>query len=469
MAYLFGTAPAVAAFWFAFRCSQLLRRILGEGALHLAFVPHFEKLRHQEERSARIFFSLLYRSLTGWVVVLIVIGEIVLSWIQPGVSPSLQEGVILTRILLPTLLPIVLYALNSSFHFCQQSFFLPSLAPLCMNGVWIAALCCMKGWLPSRAMMTLAWTLHIAFFLQWIVTWPAAYRFGIWRGIGETNRQIYDLLRPFAFVVIGVTATQINSALDGLFAQLAHPEGNAYLWYALRLQQLPIGLFGVATVSALLPPLSRAFQKKDQPQVDALLTQSMRHLAFWMIPSTAGLILMARPLIDCLYHHGAFSSHSLEATASCLQAYALGLWPMTLVLVLAAPFYARHQYRQPTLLALGVIVGNVLWNIGCVVVFHQGPTTLALGTSLASWVNALLLARTLHMHILSAYTKKVIFATLGASGVVFLVLTTLPHLSRWPCLVIEGGCFVASGLGFLRMQGVSLRSPKSIQNEIKKA
>lgn len=461
MAILFGTAPAVAAFWFAFRCSQLFRRVLGEGALHLAFVPHFEKLRHEHEEAARSFFSVLYRTLTQWVIVLIVCGELLCMWLQPYLPPSLQEGMRLTRILLPTLLPIVLYALNSSFHFCQQSFFLPSLAPLCMNGVWIAALCCMQGWLPERAMETLAWTLHGAFFLQWAVTWPAAYRFGRWTGAQHETHQLRKLLRPFILVVVGVTATQINSALDGVFGQLAHPEGTAYLWYALRLQQLPLGLFGVAAVNALLPPLSRAFQRGEQDQVDQLLQQALDYLAFWMIPATAALGLMGKPLVACLYHHGAFSAQAVEATASCLQAYGLGLWPMTLVLVLATPFYARHQYRLPTVFALSSIAGNIIWNWSCVIGFHQGTTCLALGTSLASWVNALLLARVLRISLFSVYTWKVILATLGASGVTWALATYLA-VSGWTQLCMEGATFVVTGLCLLRIQGVLWQGARTI-------
>lgn len=396
MAAAFGTTPTVAAFWMAFRFAHLTRRLFGEGALHAAFVPHFEALRKEEPKQAARFFFDLSMGITLLLLLLAFAAEGVLGgfFLFSNMSPSSLEVVKLTMLMLPALVFISLYALNTSLLNCERSYFLPSVAPSFLNGVWVVAVFCLWYFGVKEAMEKLAMILVFAFALQWLVTLPPVYRYlrqELKEGKPFAGKEIAALIRPFLLSLIGVAATQINSALDALFARAADPEGPAYLWYAIRIQQLPLALFGLALTGALLPPISRAIQNKDRAQYLFFLNFALRRVAVLMIPLTIGLVIGGFSGVNLIYGHGEFSAQALLKTTSCLFAYALGLVPMTAVLILAAACYAQKEYKEPAFLSLGCVALNIALNALFVFVLHMGAISIAVATSFVAFVNALLL------------------------------------------------------------------------------
>lgn len=390
MAACFGTIPAVAAFWMAFRFAHLLRRLFGEGALNAAFIPHFERLRKDDPKKGARFFYDLSLGLTLILLVLTITLEVTLGGflIFKQMSEGAKEVVRLTMILLPALLFISLYALNTSLLNCERSYFIPSVAPAALNLVWIAALALLWNRIPTEALQYLAMILVFAFALQWLVTLPKVLQ--TLRGSLDqapfSPRELLIIARPFLLGMIGVAATQINSALDAIFARLADPQGPALLWYAIRLQQLPLALFGIGLTGALLPPISRAFEQGNLEKYRHFIRFACGKAFTLMLPTTCAIFVLGFASVNLIYGHGAFNATA--PTTLCLFAYGAGLFPMTLVLIFASAFYAQKNYRTPTLLSLAAVSLNIVLNALFVLAFHWGPLSIALATTLTSLLHA---------------------------------------------------------------------------------
>jgi len=400
MAAVFGTVPAVAAFWMAFRFAHLLRRLFGEGALHAVFVPHFESLRKRKSELAARFFYDLSTGVALFLILIIAIVEGILGGILlfSQMSEDNKEILRLTMVMMPALVFISLYALNTSLLNCERSFFLPSVAPSALNLLWVLAIFLVWQKPVSRAIEYLAMIIVLAFALQWAVTVPKVFQY-LSKELGDkwgenrfAGREMLQIMRPFALGVIGVAATQINSALDAVFARMADPQGPAYLWYALRIQQLPLAVIGVGLTGALLPPIARAVQRQETKQYLHFLNFALKRAILWMLPTTAALFVLGFSGINLVYGHGKFCQDSIIETTFCLWAYGSALIPMIFVLILASAFYAHKNYRIPTLLSLFTVALNILLNTLFVFIFHLGVISIALATTLSTCLNSGLLA-----------------------------------------------------------------------------
>jgi putative peptidoglycan lipid II flippase len=250
------------------------------------------------------------------------------------------------------------------------------------------------------AMMGLSFGVFAAFGLQWRVTsrpvakWVrGAIGWREWFRPALFSSEVKVFLRAISLGVIGIGAAQINSAVDAIFARIADPSGPAYLWYAIRVQQLPLALFGIAIAGALLPPLSRAMQGGDLARYRDLMQKGLRQSASLMIPCTFAMIVLAESGLDLLYGHGDFMARDVAATGLCLQAYALGLTPMVYTLLLANGFYAQKKYGWPMRCSLVSVGCNALLNTIFVLVFHWGAVSIAIATSASAFVNCTMLSR----------------------------------------------------------------------------
>lgn len=401
MAFAFGTQDSVAAFLVAFRWSHLLRRLLGEGALQAAFIPQFEKLRSEStERACRLFCDLCVLLTLILTVIVVVSMAGLWGFLNYGnLSPGNQEIVFLTLLMMPGLLFICLYGLNASLLQCERQYFISSAAPIAFNLIWILGVACIWKMSGPSAMPWLAGFIVIACMGEWLITVPSMLKIlkryqlsRLWQGISFYSKDISGLLGPLFLGMIGVGAAQVNNAMDTVFARYADAEGPAYLWYSIRLQQLPLALFGIAISGALLPPLSRAIKGNDLPRYRHFLAMALRRAMALMVPITFGLLVMGDSCINLLYGHGDFNADSTIGTTKCLWAYALGLIPMTLVLIMAPAFYAQGNYRTPTnasLLSMGL---NISLNAVMVMGFGLGAASVALATSISAWANFAILA-----------------------------------------------------------------------------
>lgn len=406
MAYVFGTQPAIAAFMVAFRFAHLFRRLFGEGALQSAFIPEFESLRHENKERAFLFFRDLTASLSLFLLLLIFVGcsGLGLCLKFDLLSRSNQEIVFLTLIMLPSLLFICLFGINASLLQCQKKYFITSIAPVAFNLIWILTVFLLNGIPIENATFYLALGIVGACFFQWIVTVPTTWNIlknqlstPIWRSINIYSNDLKILLKTFSLGVLGISASQINSAIDAVFARFADLEGPAMLWYAIRIEQLPLALFGIAVAGAIAPPLARAIKGNNTEQFHHFLTYAIDKTWAFMLPMTLLLIITGDLIVSLLFNRGDFNEHSVIGTTHCLWGYAFGLIPSALILVLAPACYAKKNYKLPALASLLALGLNTVFNTIFIVYLGLGSPSVAIATSLTAWINLSFLSRTLSL------------------------------------------------------------------------
>jgi putative peptidoglycan lipid II flippase len=390
MAFFFGSSPEIAAFMVAYRLANLGRRLIGEGNLQAGFTPHYEALKKGDPARAAAFFYDLSGSLGLVAFLLVALIEAALWAAGQWASPGWREIASLAMWIAPGLFFISLTGLNTALLQCERRYFAPAASPVLFNIGWIIAACL------APSMPYLALGITFAYALQWLfLHFRARSPLSPPAPVALFSPDVRQIIRPIGLGIIGVGALQINSALDAIFARLADPSGPAYLWYAIRIDQLPMGLFGVALSGALLPPLARAMQEGDQARyrflLDKALTASGKLMAFF----TVGYWVLGIPGINLLYGRGGFSPAAVLRTAECLTAYSFGLAPAVYVLLFAAGFYARKDYRAPTGAALVAVAVNVIGNALLVFLLDLGAASIAYATSVAAFVNCQLLARRL--------------------------------------------------------------------------
>lgn len=404
MAFAFGTGESVAAFFVAFRFAHLFRRLLGEGSMQSAFVPKFEELRQKDPKHACQFFMNLYGLLTVVLLGIVILGIVILAsthyWAD--FSYGNREIVSLMIIMAPSLLFICLYGLNASLMQCEGHYFVPSVAPVAFNFSWVIGAILLWRFPQDQPMYWLAAFVIIGSLLQWLMTVPHSIKIirnlhPKWETPAIFSQDLMQFGKPLFLGMVGVCATQINNALDAVIARYAQSDGPALLWYAIRLQQLPLALFGIALSGALLPPLSRAIKNNDLAKYKSFLTFAIQISVLIMIPISVGLYFFGDLLIDMIYRHGNFSAASTAATLPCLQAYCVGLTPMVLVLILAPAFYAKGLYSQTTTASVFAVGLNIA--LSCFFVFGLGwgAASIALATSLSAWANVAILGFSLRL------------------------------------------------------------------------
>lgn len=399
-AFCFGSHPAIAAFMVAFRFSNLLRRLFGEGQMPAGFVPYFETSRQRDPKRGALFFRDLMQSLSVFLLGLIALIEIILFlwWKYGNLEVSSRELLQLTMLMLPGTLFICLFGITASLLQCEKKFFLSGFAPIAFNLVWITTAFLYKKNTPQEAAFALSLSIILAFAMQWFMTLPGTVLYLRQHiSIKEFfkphlfSSEIRSLVKPILFGMIGVGAVQINTALDALFARISSLEGPAYLWYAIRMEQLPLALFGIALSSALLPPLARAVQENATEKYKGLLSFALHRTFMWIFPCTVAIFVLGAASVNLLYGRGDFSEQATQETLFCLWGYGLGLLPSVIVLLLAPAFYARKDFKIPMLASLYSVIFNILLNAVMVFLLNWGAFSIAVSTSIASFFNAIFL------------------------------------------------------------------------------
>jgi putative peptidoglycan lipid II flippase len=438
MAFTFGTSGAIAALMVAFRFAHLFRRLLGEGALQSAFIPKFEEIRKEDEARAVKFFSdvtvMLSLALCG--IVLLCMGGLGLCYRYTS-SSDVREILFLTLILMPSLFFICLYGLNSALLQCEKIYFIPSVAPLAFNVIWITGTIFLLPFTPEKAVPWLAGFIVLACAGQWLMTVPMTWKilkkyrsFPSFSGVFSFD--VKRLFTPLLLSIAGVAATQVNNALDPLFARYADAEGPAFLWYAIRLEQLPLSVFGIALSSALLPPLSRAAKRGDLRSYRSFLSLSVHRCILFVTPMVFAYWVAGDTCVNLIFGYGDFGGESVVYTTQSLWAYILGLVPTALILIIAPAFYALDDYRLPAVLTAIAVVLNIVLNSLFVLYLGMGAAAVAFATSVSSWVNLTMLGYALHRkvgftldHNISVMIPKMLVACFFGSFLVVAVDTWL--------------------------------------------
>lgn len=400
VANFFGAGVAADAFYAAFRISNLFRRLLGEGALSASFIPVFSEYAEKRGKEAtQRFLNVAFTALLCLLLVLTVLG---IAW-APQITRVIAMGfertperfeltVSLTRYMFPFLLFISLAALVTGVLNAFRVFFVPGVAPASLSLSEIGYLLAMAPMLaPSNQIIGLAISVAMGGFLQLVVQLPALWAKGFrlqgaWQPAHEGLRRVGKLMLPATF---GLSVDQLNTFVDTICASFLVQGSVTALYYSNRVMQLPLALFGIALSQVSLPAMSACVARGEIAHVKETLNFSLRLTLFMILPATAGLVVLGRPIVQVLFEHGQFTPEATRLTSGALLFFALGLCAYASVKILASAFYAFQNTKAPVQIATGSVLLNIVLSL--LLMRPMGVGGLALATTTASTVNALLL------------------------------------------------------------------------------
>lgn len=425
LAYFFGSSSSIAAFMLAYRFAFLLRRLFAESSMQPTIIPHLQSM---DQKSSAYFFRDITWSMVTFLFLVCLGGQLALTYSEGSFDAEVAGYV---KILLWGLVFVCLYGLESSFLLCQKKYFLPAFAPAIFNVLWIVFIA-LSFYFQNMGFLT--WGVVGSFFIQWLfVLVPniSYYRKHLewkeWFIPNLFSAEIRSLIKPILLVILGIGAVQINSAIDGIFAYLVSSSGPAYLWYAMRLQQLPLALFGVSVASAVLPSLSKSSKEGNAMKFVATLQGALRSTSLLMIPATLALLVLGGVLVNLVYGRGAFGQEARVETMLCLIGYAFAIYPSALSMLFSASYYAKKEYRRPTFIACACVLLNLLFNSIFIYVLNFGVYSVALATSLSSWFQCWALSRGIENGFstkIRQFCQKVFFAS-GLAGSITYVFNGL--------------------------------------------
>ena len=398
IAAFLGAGPVADAFFVANRLPNLFRRLFGEGAFNAAFVPVFSGLLTTEgEDVARGFAEEAAAALAFWLVGLTIAGEIFMPQVLHVIAAGFTRDpakftltVALSRIAFPYLVLICLAALLSGVLNAMDRFVAAAAAPLLYNGFAIAAMFALAPFVPTEG-HALAWGVSLSGVAQLALLYWAVWRAGLRLHLPRPRLtpRMRLLLRRMAPGLIGAGITQLNLTMDTFIGSLLPAGSVSLLYYADRINQLPLGILGTAVGTALLPLLSRQVAKDSQAEAYDTQNRAIEYALVLTLPAAFALAILADPILQVLFARGAFSHHDAYLSSQSLAAYASGLPAFVLVKVLSPGFFARGDTSTPVRVGIFVLALNFGLNLSLMgPLKHVGPPT---ATSIAAWLNVGLL------------------------------------------------------------------------------
>lgn len=402
IAAIFGASVATDAFFVAFKIPNLFRRLFAEGAFAQAFVPvlaHYKADSGESEvgRLVDAVFGALGLALLAVSVLGVLIAPVLIALFAPGFIGDADKfglSVSLLRLTFPYLLFIALTALVGGVLNTYGRFAIPAVTPALLNIAMISA----ALWLAPRLaepVYALGYGVVLGGVLQLGLQLIAAARLGLLPRpkLDLAHPGVRRILKLMGPAVFGVSVAQINFLVDTLIASFLVTGSISWLYYSDRLMEFPLGIFGIALATVILPNLSEYYVKGQTQLFSSTLDWALRLVFVITIPSAVGLAVLAGPILSTLFQYGALSEHDVVMAARSLVAYAAGLTGFILVKVLAPGFYARQDTRTPVRVGIIALLSNLVLN--GVLVWPLAHAGLALATSLAAFINSGLLLRML--------------------------------------------------------------------------
>ncbi len=442
IANFFGAGAGADAFFVAFKIPNFMRRLFAEGAFAQAFVPVLSEYR---TTVAPADIRLLLNSVAGTLglvlliitALAIVFAPVVAAVFAPGFlddGPKFDLTIEMLRITFPYLLLISMTAFAGAILNCYGNFAVPAFTPVLLNLSLIASVYFLTPYM-DVSVMALAWGVMIAGFAQLLFQLPFLARLNLLpkprvdtRHAGV--RRIMKLMTPALF---GVSISQINLLLDTVLASFLVTGSVSWLYYSDRLSELPLGVFGIAIATVILPSLSRKHAAADSSQFSATLDWALRSVMLIGLPAALALGVLAVPLVATLFQHGALTDNDVLMSARSLRAYAAGLMFFMLIKVLATGYFSRQDTKTPVKIGVIAMVANMVFNL--ILVWPLAHAGLALATSLSALLNAGLLWRGLkHQKIYQAQEGWGAFSMrllAAASGMVALLVWLSPASEFW--------------------------------------
>lgn len=442
MAQLFGAQAGMDAFYVAFRIPNFMRRLFAEGAFSQAFVPvlaEYQKTRGLDE--VRDFIARVTGQLSVVLSAVTIMGilaaPVIIFIFAPGFGEHSERSLLATemlRITFPFLMLVSLTAMAGAILNTYGYFGVPAFTPVLLNiSMILAALYLSPSF--SHPVVGLAWGVLLAGIAQLALQIPFLYHRKLFvipqmRWSDPGVKRVLKLMVPALF---GVSIAQLNLMVDSIFASFLQVGSVSWLYYTDRLTDFPLGVFGVAIATVILPHLSRRHAEQSLEKFSSALDWGLRLLLLIGIPSGLGLALFAMPLIASCFAYGEFSAFDVLQTQKSLITLALGVPGFMLVKVLASGFYAQQNIKTPVKVgALAMGINTLLCSLLIWPLAHAG---LTLASTLAGYVNCgvlfLLLVRRGIYQPLRGWLKFLMQLAVANVAVALYLFIMMGHLSLW--------------------------------------
>lgn len=405
LARLFGATPAADAFFVAFRIPSLLRELFAEGSMSSAFIPVFTEYRTlRSKQEAWELASAVFTTLLTIVTFVTVVGILAAPWLVEMLAPGFQASpgkreltTLLTRVMFPYLLFISLAALAMGILNSVRAFAAPAFSPLFLNIFIIGCALYVSPQLPEP-IIGVAIGVVAGGAAQFAMQLPSLKLRGLLFGFrfepGHPGlRRIGMLMVPS---LLGLSVTQINITVSTILASF-FSGGPTYLFYGMRLIQFPLGIFGVALATAILPTLSAQAARGALDELRTTLGFGLRMILFIILPAMVGLILLRTPIVHLFFEHGTFTAQDTAETALAVLCYSVGLWAFGSVRIIVAAFYSLQDTKTPAISAAIAVGANIVFSL--VLMSPLGPAGLALATALAAMINGGILVAVLNRRL----------------------------------------------------------------------
>lgn len=478
-----GAEAGADAFFVAFKIPNFLRRLFAEGAFAQAFVPVLSEYRSQGSMTAVKNLVDRVAGCLGLTLILVtaiaVAGAPLLTALfAPGFvgqPEKYQMTSDMIRITFPYLLLISLTGFAGAILNSFDRFAVPAFTPVLLNVSLITAAIVVSPHF-DVPVFALAWGVVAAGILQLVFQLPFLMRLGLlpspkldWQDSGV--KKILALMAPAIF---GVSVSQINLLLDTILASFLPTGSVSWLYYSDRLAELPLGVFGIAIATVILPGLSRQHASDSREKFSDTIDWAMRMILLIAVPASLALIVLAEPILMTLFHYGKTTALDISMSSWSLRAYALGLIAFMLIKVLAPGYFARQDMKTPVRIGIIAMIANMLLNFMFMyplyVYFNMGHVGLALATSVSAFLNAGLLWRGLRREEVflprPGWLKYGLQLLLANLAMVMVVLVLLEYFQDWQqwlwderSMALAVICIAGAGAYFtvLLMAGIRLK------------
>ncbi|MBB72144.1 MAG: murein biosynthesis integral membrane protein MurJ [Legionellales bacterium] len=398
VAHIFGAGIATDAFFVAFKIPNFMRRLFAEGAFSQAFVPVLSGYREQQTHAeARDFL----RHIAGTLGLALLLVTILAEIITPGLIALFAPGFLkdptrfamatdMLRVTFPYLLFISLTAFAGATLNSYGNFGIPAFTPVLLNLAMIVA--ALYG-APHMAnpIEALAWGVCVAGIIQFLFQLPFLWRLNllVWPKVNWSDPGVRRVLTLMVPALFGVSVAQVSLLIDTVFASFLPAGSVSWLYFSDRLSSFPLGVFGVAIATVILPSLSRKHANKSPDAYASTLDWAIRCVLLIGLPSALGLLILSGPLLVSLFQYGEFTRHDVLMAQRSLMAFAVGVPGFMFIKVLASGFYAQQNVKTPVKFAVVAMLTNMVLNLA--LVFPLAHAGLALATAISSSLNALLL------------------------------------------------------------------------------
>jgi putative peptidoglycan lipid II flippase len=478
IASFLGAGSLADVFFVSFKIPNLFRRLFAEGALNSAFVPQFAGILEKEGKVKAQAFAEEALSILLWsILIFIICFQILMPYLMIGFAPGFMDdtekfnlAVLLTRITFPYLLFISLVSLMSGVLNSLGKFAAAASTPILLNICLISSIIIFSKYTQTTA-HALAWGVSCAGVIQfiWLLFSCCQSGFRLYLIKPRLTNNIKKMIRRIIPAAVGGGVYQISLLVDTILASLLPSGSISFLFFADRVNQLPLGVIGIAAGTALLPLMSRQLRVGDYQGALDSQNRVIEFSLFLTLPATFALLILAQPIVSVLFERGEFDTSSVQATAGALAIYAIGLPAYVIVKALVPGFFAREDTRTPVKIAICALFINIILNLILMGPFlHLG---IAFATAISAWCNALALAFILKRRgyfILDTRNRTRLPRILGASALMagiiffsamflnnFLVNETLIKIVTVVILIVGGliiYCLLAVFLGAVKLE-----------------